>query len=159
MLLKKYGPKAAKKVKKIVKDKDLLQLEYKKKSPPTGNINKAKTPSVILQGNKANKLKQAKEKVNNSKQVKNLNLSFEDKQKVIRELAKGDNKTLANAFTQVLRKPKVNKTITKTKTDKPKVNKTTTKTKTDKTYNLIDPKTGRITGAAKKVWSQSCKKS
>ena len=33
------------------------------------------------------------------------------------------------------------------KTDKSKDNKTTTKTKTDKTYNVIDPKTGRITDA------------
>ena len=51
-------------------------------------------------------------------------------------------------------KTKVVKTETKTKnnkTDKSKDNKTTTKTKTDKTYNVIDPKTGRITDAAKKA--------
>lgn len=74
---KKYGPKAVKKVKEIINDKKpLLKLEYKKKSTPTGNINKATPPSTIFQGNKQkrigfNKTKEnvitKNDKINNSK--------------------------------------------------------------------------------------------
>lgn len=74
---KKYGPKAVKKVKEIINDKkSLLKLEYKKKSTPTGNINKATPPSTIFQGNKQkrigfNKTKEnvitKNDKINNSK--------------------------------------------------------------------------------------------
>ena len=136
-ILKKYGPKAAKKVKEVIKDKgktkDLLQLEYKKKSSPTGNINKAKPPSTIFQGSGQKRI--GFNKPNES---------------VITKTKLKNNKTDKPTGT----KTKVVKTETKTKnnkTDKSKDNKTTTKTKTDKTYNVIDPKTGRITDAAKKA--------
>jgi hypothetical protein len=66
---KKYGPKAVKKAKTLL-------IEYKKKSTPTGNINKATPPSTIFQGsgqkrigfNKPDKSVITKnDKINNSK--------------------------------------------------------------------------------------------
>jgi hypothetical protein len=159
---KKYGPKAVKKAKTLL-------IEYKKKSSPTGNINKAKPPSTIFQGSNikkktataSQKEAQAKimKKINESKTFKKL--TNDDKKKVVSEFAKvNKGKPITSIISQVIKKngkktSVINKpTGTKpkvVKTDKPKVNKTTTKTKTDKTYNVIDPKTGRITGAAKKA--------
>jgi len=128
-ILKKYGPKAAKKVKEVIKDKgktkDLLQLEYKKKSTPTGNINKATPPSVIRQGSSTTATTSQKEaqakimkKINESKTFKNLNA--DDKKKVVNEFAKvGKGKPITNVISEVMKK---------NKTDKPKLDTTNKKT-------------------------------
>ncbi len=120
-LTKKYGSKAADKVKdtfakkmapdfKVPKKESVISKTVKKndeKKSPIQNsgvdkIVKKKIPPIQKSG--VDKLNLAKQKVNNSKQIKNLNLSFDDKKKIIQEMSKGNNKKLATAFTQVLRK-------------------------------------------------------
>ena len=115
---KKYGPKAVKKVKEIINDKKpLLKLEYKKKSTPTGNINKATPPSVIRQGSSTTATASQKEaqakimkKINESKTFKNLNA--DDKKKVVNEFAKvGKGKPITSIISQVIKKNGKTKSI------------------------------------------------
>ena len=120
-LTKKYGSKAADKVKdtfakkmapdfKVPKKESVISKTVKKTDKQTPPIQKSGVDKIVkkkippIQRSGVDKLKLAKQKVNNSKQIKNLNLSFDDKKKIIQEMSKGNNKTLATAFTQVLRK-------------------------------------------------------
>ena len=143
-ITKKYGPKAADKVKdtfakKMAPDFKIPKKEsvISKKTPPVqrsgvDKIVKKKKPPIQRSG--VDKLKIAKQKVNDSKQIKNLNLSLDDKQKVVKQIAKDDNKTIAAALTQVLRKNNTKKSvINKSTVTKPKVVKTKTKPKVVKT--------------------------
>mgnify|MGYP003112075460 CR=1 FL=1 len=154
---KKYGKKAIKKlqeggfkedIKDILKKGKDKESVISKKTPPVqrsgvDKIIKKKTPTPPVQRSGVDKLKIAKQKVNNSKQIKNLNLSFDDKQKVIQEMAKGDNKNLAAAFTKVLRgNGKKKSVISKPTNTKSKVVKKETKSKTVKTEKpkVVDTK-------------------
>ena len=150
-IAKKYGPKAADKVKdtfakkmapdfKVSKKESVISKTVKKndeKKPPIQNsgvdkIVKKKTPPIQRSG--VDKLNLAKQKVNNSKQIKNLNLSFDDKKKVINQIAKDDNKTLTNALAQVLKKNGKTKSII----SKPvKVDKTKPDTTNKKTFERM----------------------
>ena len=154
---KKYGKKAVKKlqeggfkedIKDILKKGKDKESVISKKTPPVQRsgvekIIKNKTPTPPVQRSGVEKLKIAKQKVNDSKQIKNLNLSFDDKQKVIQEMAKGDNKNLAAAFTKVLRgNGKKKSVISKPTNTKTKVVKKETKPKTVKTEKpkVVDTK-------------------
>ena len=128
---KKYGPKAVKKVKEIINNKKpLLKLEYKKKSTPTGNINKATPPSVIRQGSSTTATTSQKEaqakimkKINESKTFKNLNA--DDKKKVVTEFAKVDKgKPITSVISEVMKKNNKKSVINKPTVTKPKVVKT-----------------------------------
>jgi len=117
-IAKKYGSKAVNKVKEVVKKKGFNNPEVRKryarmfpqkKNKPdesviSKTVKKTDKQTPPIQKNGVDKLKLAKQKVNNSKQIKNSNLSFDDKRNVINQIAKDDNKTLTTAFTQVLRK-------------------------------------------------------
>ena len=154
---KKYGKKAIKKlqeggfkedIKDILKKGKDKESVISKKTPPVqrsgvDKIIKKKTPTPPVQRSGVDKLKIAEQKVNDSKQIKNLNLSFDDKQKVIQEMAKGDNKNLAAAFTKVLRgNGKKKSVISKPTNTKSKVVKKETKSKTVKTEKpkVVDTK-------------------
>ena len=136
---KKYGKKAVKKLQEGGFKEDIKDIL--KKGKDKESVISKKTPPVQRSG--VDKLKIAKQKVNDSKQIKNLNLSFDDKQKVIQEMAKGDNKNLAAAFTKVLRgNGKKKSVISKPTNTKTKVVKKETKPKTVKTEKpkVVDTK-------------------
>ena len=136
---KKYGKKAVKKLQEGGFKEDIKDIL--KKGKDKESVISKKTPPVQRSG--VEKLKIAKQKVNDSKQIKNLNLSFDDKQKVIQEMAKGDNKNLAAAFTKVLRgNGKKKSVISKPTNTKTKVVKKETKPKTVKTEKpkVVDTK-------------------
>ena len=123
-IAKKYGPKAAKKVKEVIKKKGFnnkkVRERYarmfgnKKEEFKNGFKVDLKKESVIskktppIQRSDVDKLKIAKQKVNDSKQIKNLNLSLDDKQKVVKQIAKDDNKLYEMFASQVFALGKIN---------------------------------------------------
>ena len=160
-LTKKYGSKAANKVKdtfakkmapdfedkvaKIIKEKvpkkeSVISKTVKKTDKQTPPIQKSGVDKIVkkkippIQRSGVDKLNLAKQKVNNSKQIKNSNLSFDDKRKVINQIAKDDNKTLTTALAQVLKKNGKTKSIINkpVKVDKKPVKVDTKPVKVDK---------------------------
>jgi hypothetical protein len=154
---KKYGKKAVKKlqeggfkedIKDILKKGKDKESVISKKTPPVqrsgvDKIVKKKKSTPPVQRSGVDKLKIAEQKVNDSKQIKNLNLSFDDKQKIVKQIAEDDKKTISTALTQVLRKNgKKKSVINKPTNTKTKVVKKETKPKTVKTEKpkVVDTK-------------------
>ena len=129
-IIKKFGKKALNKIKeggfkKDIKDilkKDKVKESVISKKPEKSGVDKLKI-SKKPERSGVDKLKIAEQKVNNSKLIKNSDLSFDDKQKVIQEMAKGSDKTLAAAFTKVLRGNGKGKSVISKKTKEDKTDK------------------------------------
>jgi hypothetical protein len=148
---KKYGPKAVKKV------KEKLLLEYKKKSPPKGNINKAKTDSTIFQssGQKRIGFNKSKESVITKPEIKKY------KKPKINEIKKPKIKKYKKPEINEIKKykkPEINE-IKKYKKPKineiekagPLVNKTTTGPKLNQVQKLYKEFKNKPEGISKAI--------
>ncbi len=162
-LTKKYGSKAADKVKdtfakkmapdfKVPKKESVISKTVKKTDKQTPPIQKSGVDKIVkkkippIQRSGVDKLNLAKQKVNNSKQIKNLNLSFDNKRKVINQIAKDDNKTLTTALAQVLKKNGKTKSIISKpiKVDKKPVKVDTKPVKVDTKPVKVDTKPVKV---------------